>query len=290
MPNVESHPCFLTPRRLQPQYPLFVFLPGLDGTGQLLRAQTAGLETGFDVRCLAIPPTDLTGWEEMAQIVVDLVQTELKAAPQRPVYLCGESFGGCLAIKVALQAPHLFDHLILVNPASSFHRRPWVAWSSLITRWLPETLYRLSALGLIPFLATLGRMAELDRQALFEAVKSVPQKTSIWRLTLLSQFEVSPTQLQQLTQPTLLLASASDRLLPSLEEARSLAQSLPNSQVVVLPHSGHACLLEASVNLYEIMKAHNFLSAEVLREEAILGSPVDSPPSASLELGQSDAG
>jgi hypothetical protein len=60
MPEVETRPCFLAPKRLQPQYPLFVFLPGMDGTGQLLRSQTAGLEVAFDVRCLAIPPDDFT--------------------------------------------------------------------------------------------------------------------------------------------------------------------------------------------------------------------------------------
>lgn len=262
MLNVQSRPCFLTPRRLQPNYPLFVFLPGMDGTGQLLRAQTAGLEAGFDVRCLAIPPDDLTSWDELTETVVELIQAEVAKAAKRPVYLCGESFGGCLAMKVALHSPQLFDRMILVNPASSFTYRPWVAWGSQITHCLPEPLYRLSALALTPFLANLGRIATADRQALFEAVKSVPQKTSLWRLSLLRQFDVSKTHLQDLTQPVLLLASASDRLLPSLAEANHLARNLTNVKVVVLPYGGHACLLESSVNLYEIMRAHDFLPSQ----------------------------
>jgi len=86
--------CFLTPKNLRPDLPLFVFLPGMDGTGQLLRTQTEGLERLFDVRCLAIPPTDQTGWDELAERVIDLIEAELKQSGDRPVYLCGESFGG----------------------------------------------------------------------------------------------------------------------------------------------------------------------------------------------------
>ena len=160
MPNVQSHPCFLTPERLQPDLPLFVFLPGMDGTGRLLRTQTVGLEPAFDVRCLAIPPDNLTNWQILTETVVALIEAELQQAPDRLVYLCGESFGGCLAMKVALAAPQLFDRLILVNPASSFRRKPLIMWGSQTTRWLPEALYRLSSIALMPFLAHLGRITE----------------------------------------------------------------------------------------------------------------------------------
>ena len=83
MPELTSHPCFLTPNRLQPEYPLFVFLPGMDGTGQLLRTQTAGLEVAFDVRCLMIPPNDLSSWDVLSDQVIDLIQGELKINPHR---------------------------------------------------------------------------------------------------------------------------------------------------------------------------------------------------------------
>ena len=260
MPYVHSSPCFLTPERLQPELPLFVFLPGMDGTGRLLRTQTAGLESAFDVRCLAIPPDDLTNWQVLTETVVKLIEAELQQSPDRPVYLCGESFGGCLAMKVALSAPPLFDRLILVNPASSFRRKPLIAWGSQVTRWLPESVYRLSSIALMPFLAHLGRVADSDRQIFYEAVLSVPQRTSIWRLSLLSDFDVADEQLQQLQQPVLLLASAADRLLPSLTEVQHLEHWLPKAQAVVLPYSGHACLLEADINLYKIMQEQNFLT------------------------------
>lgn len=259
MSTVQSHPCFLTPSRLQPTYPLFVFLPGMDGTGQLLRTQTAGLERGFDVRCLAIPPDDLTSWDDLTQVVIELIHMELEQSPGRPVYLCGESFGGCLAMKVALHSPNLFKRIILVNPASSFNQQLWLSWGSQVTRWLPGVLYHWSSIGLMPFLANLERLAAEDRYALLKAVQSVPQKTSIWRLALLHEFYIPETQLEQLIQPVLLIAGLADRLLPSGAEAQRLSKFLPNAKMLTLPKSGHACLLETEVNLYEILQTHDFL-------------------------------
>jgi pimeloyl-ACP methyl ester carboxylesterase len=259
MIDVQSHPVFLSPQQINPSYPLFIFLPGMDGTGKLLRTQTVGLEKTFNVRCLAIPPDDLTSWDILAEKVIALIQTELAKVPQQSVYLCGESFGGCLALKVALKAPDLFERIVLVNPASSFGRRPWIYWGSLLVRWLPQFLYQASAVTLLPFLAALERISPEDRYALLAAMRSVPQRTSLWRLSLLSQFNLDEKQIYRLSQPVLLIASEADRLLPSLAETKYLLQKFPHAQLVTLPHSGHACLLEADINLYEIMRSRNFL-------------------------------
>ncbi|MBE9204956.1 alpha/beta hydrolase [Nostoc sp. LEGE 06077] len=259
MPQVELKPCFLTPKRVQPEYPLFVYLPGMDGTGELLRSQTSGLEAGFDVRCLAIPRKDLTSWEELTKNILDLIHAELEKSSQRPVYLCGESFGGCLAMKVATKAAHLFKRIILINPASAFRLRPFLDWASQITYLVPESFYDVGALGLLPFLASLERMTRSDRHELLKTMRSVPSATVNWRLALLREFAVDDSQLRRLTQQVLLIAGAGDRLLPSVDEVKRIAGILPNAEVLVLPNSGHACLLEQDISLYEILKNTNFL-------------------------------
>ncbi|MBX9258202.1 alpha/beta hydrolase [Desmonostoc muscorum CCALA 125] len=261
-PEVELKPCFLTPTRLRPEYPLFVYLPGMDGTGQLLRSQTAGLEVGFDVRCFAIPRQDLTTWDVLTNNVLDLIHAELEKSPQRTVYLCGESFGGCLAMKVAIQAPHLFKRIILINPASALQLRPWLNWASQITYLVPSGLYDVGALGLLPFLASLPRISRSDRHELLRTMRSVPSETVLWRLSLLREFEIDEEQLRQLTQPVLLIAGGSDRLLPSVTEVKRIANILPNNKIVVLPNCGHACLLEEDINLYEILKDNDFLESK----------------------------
>ncbi|MBD2563579.1 alpha/beta fold hydrolase [Nostoc sp. UIC 10607] len=259
--EVELNPCFLTPKRVQPEYPLLVYLPGMDGTGQLLRSQTAGLETGFDVRCLAIPRQDLNTWDVLAKSVLDLIHAELEKSSQRAVYLCGESFGGCLAMKVAIQAPHLFKRIILINPASAFRLRPWLNWASQLTYLVPSELYDVGALGLLPFLASLPRISRSDRHELLKTMRSVPSETVLWRLSLLREFDVDDEKLGRLTQPALLIAGGSDRLLPSVTEVKRIANILPNTKIVVLPNCGHACLLEEDINLYEILKDNDFLES-----------------------------
>ncbi|HBB33344.1 MAG TPA: alpha/beta hydrolase [Cyanobacteria bacterium UBA8803] len=279
MPEIKSRPCLLTPGSLNPDYPLFVFLPGMDGTGQLLRAQTKGLAGAFDIRSLMIPADDLTNWEDLASQVVCLIMAELTGRPRRSVYLCGESFGGCLAVKVALLAPHLFDRIILSNPATSFSQNSWLLWGAQLAGWLPDDFYKISALAFLPFLSSLGRLAPNDRRALLNAMRSVPAETLSWRLSMLREFAIDPRQLRRLAQPILLIASAADRLWPSLNEAEYLVNCLPNAKMMVLPQSGHACLLETEVNLLEILKGQGFLDTSVVEggsekaQEAISSSP-----------------
>jgi pimeloyl-ACP methyl ester carboxylesterase len=263
--KVELQPCFLTPRAIHPDYPLFIYLPGMDGSGQLLRTQTDGLEACFDVRCLAIPRDDLTNWDELVSSVLKLIYDEIENTPQRSVYLCGESFGGCLAQKVAIAAPHLFKRVILLNPASSFRFRAFFDWGSQFMDFVPNFFYDVGAFGLLPFLASLPRMSSGDRQELLKAMRSVPPETIRWRISLLREFYIDEYKLRQLTQPILLIAGANDKLLPSTTEVLRLGDIFPNAKILILPESGHACLLEKEINLYEIMGDNNFLecSSEV---------------------------
>jgi pimeloyl-ACP methyl ester carboxylesterase len=259
MIEAQPHPYFRTPRPTNPRAPLFVYLPGMDGTGLLLDRQLAGLEKGFDIRCLSLALNDLSSWDVLTEQVVALVKAELQREAQQSVYLCGESFGGCLALKVVAHAPELFKQLVLINPASSFKELPWAFWGSYFVHPFPEPVHRLSCLSFLPFLAALGRIEPADRRALLDAMISVSQETTVWRLSLLRDFHIREAELRQIAQPTLIVASGSDWLLPSKLEADRLARFIPNAQTHFLPRSGHACLLEADIDLYNIMRSEGFL-------------------------------
>lgn len=243
---------FLRPVRGRSDLPLLIFLPGMDGTGLLLRSQVDNLSKAFDICCLSIPGDDISSWDRLTEETIAAIAGE-RGSPSRAVYLCGESFGGCLALRVALRAPQLAERLILVNPASCFRQQPLVNWGPYFTRLLPKNIYPLSSLGLLPFLAALERILPGDRQSLLDAMRSVPQRTSVWRLELLRSFYLQPKELKALKLPVLLIAGARDRLLHSVSHAQLLAKHIPNTKTVVLPRSGHACLLEKEVNLYDIL-------------------------------------
>ncbi len=80
-------------------------------------------------------------------------------------------------------------------------------------------------------------------------------------MSLIKEFHVDEEQLRSLTQQVFLIGSASDQLLPSVSEVNRLANILPNSQMLVLPYSGHACLLEKEINLYDILAKNDFLDS-----------------------------
>ena len=100
----------------------------------------------------------------------------------------------------------------------------------------------------------MGQIEPEERQALLRAMQSVSQHSAIWRLGLMRSFEVKKNELKNFPKSTLIIASAADRLLPSVSQAKFLVKYLPKAQMVILPNSGHACLLEADVDLYEIIR------------------------------------
>ena len=246
---------FIRPVPIRKELPLLMFLPGMDGTGLLLRSQIPNLAKAFDLRCLSIPKDDFSSWDRLAGETIEAIAKE-RGSGDREVYLCGESFGGCLSLLIALKAPQIWDRLILANPASCFRQQPLVNWGPDVTKLLPKNLYFLSSLWLLPFLGSLDRILPENREALLDAMRSVPQKTSVWRLELLRSFHIQPQELETIKKPVLLIASAADRLLNSVSHANFLTKHLPNSKMIILPKSGHACFLEKELNLYQILDRH----------------------------------
>jgi pimeloyl-ACP methyl ester carboxylesterase len=262
-----------------PSRPLFVFLPGMDGSGALLQPQVAGLSTGFDIRCLSIPPDDLRGWDELTEQVAALIRIEQQRHPGRRITVCGESFGGCLALRLITRFPNLCDQLILVNPASSVQRQPWIVACSSLARMLPVPIYQLSTFSLCNLLIASHRVSRPTRHQLLAAMQAVSPPSAAWRLALLRQFRLEDLPLNLVRQPVLILASESDRLLPSPCEAKRLARFLPNTKIVLLPDSGHACLLEDQLNLSAIL-----YSQYLCPDLSLSTLPVNAPAQATAAL------
>lgn len=59
---------------------------------------------------------------DLVKFVETAVRTEHSRAPNRPIYLLGDSFGACLALAVAARNPDIDLALILANPGSSYIR------------------------------------------------------------------------------------------------------------------------------------------------------------------------
>ncbi|MEM8603933.1 MAG: alpha/beta hydrolase [Cyanobacteria bacterium P01_H01_bin.121] len=246
---------------------MLVYLPGMDGTGQLFERQGRELQAYFDIRCLVIPTDDRRDWPTLTGDVIALVQQEQRSRQAQgattdlsvQTYCCGESFGGCLALRATVQDPQLFHTIILVNPASAYHYQPWSPLSALALRWVPNSIYELTVEPFSFWLAARERLSVASQQTLVATMQSVPCQTAAWRLNLLNQFDTDALPLATIQQPVLLVSSRGDRLLPSYGEAIYLHRRLAKAKLHVLPESGHACLLEEEVSLANILATTGFL-------------------------------
>ena len=129
-----------------PRKPVFLFVPGIELTGYSLHRQIDELATDYEVRCLTVPRDDRSSFDELCSIVAVAVEeaaadVATAGAATRSVILAGESFGGVLALAVALRdlkPPPGLSGLVLINPATSIAR----SWSSQ----LPKLLSTISSL------------------------------------------------------------------------------------------------------------------------------------------------
>ncbi len=236
--------------------PHLLYLPGMDGTGDLFERQQAVLGQAFRIHCLRLndilsqdpESKQPESWELLVEVAADHLHPD--------TVVCGESFGACLGLLLALAYPDQVRGLVLVNPASSFRRGAWWINGRHLLHWIPEGIFRATSERGLGWLAELSQMSALSRTKLKAAVRSVSTQLSAQRLSLLHQFDPDPLPLENLTMPTLLVAGGRDRLLPSVSEARRLAQRIPQSVVAISPQSGHACLMEKDLNLADLIEKH----------------------------------
>lgn len=101
---------------------------------------------------------------------------------------------------------------------------------------------------------------EKDRVAAWlETIKHNPvPDATIQRQTLAGMFFVGAGVLPKIETPTLVLHGEDDRIVP-VENGRKVAALLPNARLVILPQSGHICILDQTERVVEEMRS--FLSS-----------------------------
>ncbi|XP_073008403.1 phytyl ester synthase 1, chloroplastic-like isoform X2 [Typha latifolia] len=102
--------------------PVMFFLPDVSGVGLGLLMHHKALGRIFELRCMHIPIHDRTPFEGLVHLLEDALRLEHSISPNKPIYLMGHSFGGCLALAVAAHNPQIDLVLILSNPATSIDK------------------------------------------------------------------------------------------------------------------------------------------------------------------------
>ncbi|BBN06382.1 hypothetical protein MPTK1_3g20640 [Marchantia polymorpha subsp. ruderalis] len=288
-----THVALLNPLGLLPESirdanefrrPLLLYVPGMDCSGQGIKSQLSPLfEAGYDIRCVYIPSNDRSTWQQLVDTILPLVNEEVQGVngERRHLTILGESFGGCLALRLAQADPSLVSRLVLVNPATNFPNNNLVgslcAQTGLLALF-PESLYELAQDILLPLMVKRNRVSTAGTEDFLSPVDFVPAACAAWRLAMLNDDSgLSDDELRVVSMPTLLLTSAKDRILSSLTEGARLQRVLPNAKRVVLPESGHTALIEDSINLAEVMLANGFTHPRRSKAKHQGSSSISSP-------------
>ncbi|KAL5701396.1 hypothetical protein ACHQM5_026739 [Ranunculus cassubicifolius] len=256
--------------------PVLLFLPGIDGLGMGLCLHHKTLGRVFEVRCLHIPVHDRTPFGDLVVFVENTVRLEHVVYPDKPIYLVGDSFGGCLALAVAARNPSIDLVLILINPATSIGKSQLQPLLPIL-EVLPDELnvavpYLLSFLSGDPIrmamvaidkgLSLVERLEQLsDRiRALLPCLSILldilPKETLLWKLKLLkSGAAYANSRLHAVKAEVLVLSSGKDNILPSNDEAQRLSNLIPNCVVRYFDDSGHTLLLEEGMHLLGVIKS-----------------------------------
>ncbi|XP_038890110.1 acyltransferase-like protein At1g54570, chloroplastic isoform X2 [Benincasa hispida] len=240
--------------------PILLFLPGMDGTGCGLIMHHKALGKAFEVRCLHIPVQDRTPFEGLVKLVEETIRSEHACSPNKPIYLVGDSFGGCLALAVASRNPKMDLVLILANPG---------AMPDVLHETVPYVLS--FVMGEPLKMATVDVESKLPPMQQFEKVSQnltallpylsdlasiIPKDTLLWKLKLLkSAAAYANSRLHAVNAEVLVLASGKDNMVPSGDEAQRLRKSLQNCTVRYFKENGHTLLLEDGIGLMTVIKS-----------------------------------
>lgn len=205
-----------------------VLVPALLSDDALFRATLDALEARGPRRdALVLPATD----HDMATNVAAI----LDRAPERFV-LAGASYGGTVALDVALAAPERVAALWLTGCDPGTHKVAQLALAALLAT-APET-----AIGHLA--GTVVRPEAIEAAAAFRAMAArVGGHVGSAQARALAGHADAWDRLGTLTMPVLLLWGADDAAIP-VDVGRRLAGALPNARLEVLPHCGHLPTLE----------------------------------------------
>lgn len=228
--------------------PAIVLVPGMDGTGELFYRQVPLLEKSYSVATYALRD-EATSMEVLAD---DLKRVIEQAAPEeKRAIVMGESFGGTVALSMALKYPKHVSGLVILNSfpyfAPQFRLRLAIAGISLIP-W--------GAMNLVRYMTSFfmhSRHTHRDELKTFlELTARTTRRGYGNRLRILKTYDVRE-RLCELQCPTLFLAAENDHLIPSVAQARLMAERTSSATVRVLCGHGHICLIAPDVDMSSIL-------------------------------------
>lgn len=228
--------------------PLALLIPGLDGTGLLYYRHLEPLGRRYRVRAWELPRHAAFDYRDLVG------EIDRATAGEEPgsMVVVGESFGGTVAMHLALARPERIRTLVLVNTFPRYRRQGRIRLACRLAPLLnwPAT-QRLKNAVADRTLALEGIAAE-DRRRYREIIDRVDPAGYRRRLELVRSVDLR-TRLEAIAVPTILFASGRDKIVPSITEARFMASRIPRARLYEFPRAGHALLLTPGFSLADYL-------------------------------------
>jgi len=225
-----------------------VYLPGIDGTGRLLHRQ-ARLNAEFAVRCVSYP-------QDNKHTYADLVTLGTRALEESgPSVVLAESFGGGIALTIALERPELVQRLVLVNTFARYPRRLFIDALALVGRWLPNRPTHRATRRIRGYFFFGPRVPRAEQDAWWDLTADVPMRVYGHRFRLLRELDLLP-RLSDVKVPAVVFVSPDDWVVPA-PAGRLLAKRLPRAKLVETP-AGHAAMIDPRVDVAAWLKDERF--------------------------------
>lgn len=217
-----------------------VYLPGIDGTGELLLGTAERIERSYRLLRLRYEGCGPRGdvlYPGLAGSVAGLL--EERQVP--PAIVLAESFGGGVALQLALDHPERVAALALVNTFCWF---PWRVRAALGDIFFPITPAFVLRFGRRHLPGPLFFRPRRDAQAEAAFSRVVPgfeDRGYRDRLCALRHLDLRQ-RLAEISQPVALFAATSDRIVPTLRTMKAIERGLPDATLELLENAGHLVL------------------------------------------------
>lgn len=229
------------------QPPLLLYLPGIDGTGRLLFRQPR-LQEQYRVECVAYDQEKLQNYEELADLAAQWIEALGNGGP---AVVLAESFGGAVALTLALKRPELVSRLVLSNTFAYFPRRLIIRVAAWVGRLFPRSQAPVATRWLRGlFMFGLG-IPKAIRTEFFSKTADVPMWICGQRIELIRKLDLR-NELAKIATPTLVLIGTYD-LVVANSGGRELAKRLPNSSLVERK-VGHVALVHPLIDVQKLLE------------------------------------
>jgi len=214
-----------------------VIIPGLDGITEFFADIYPALSANYQVIKYYLPLLDearLNGKEYTYDFIIDDLRMILDDLGIQKAHIIGESFGGSVTLHFSLKYPERINKLVVLSSAANFNLSRKVSLQQKIFPFVPMWLF--ARVHLYEVCEPVD--PQWAKDMFVRNASWADHKTVVARGLIAAKHDVTD-KVSNIKAPTLVVMGGEDRF--TSDGSRELHVLLPNSELVVIPGSGHLC-------------------------------------------------